>query len=36
VTVFDDLIGQERVVALLRAAAVSAAEVVWAREMGLF
>jgi DNA polymerase-3 subunit delta' len=34
VSVFDDLVGQERVVALLRAAAVSAAEVVWAREMG--
>jgi DNA polymerase III subunit delta' len=33
-SVFDDLVGQERVVALLRAAAVSAAEVVWAREMG--
>jgi len=32
-SVFDDLVGQERVVALLRAAAVSAAEVVWAREM---
>ncbi|HTC68169.1 MAG TPA: DNA polymerase III subunit delta' [Acidothermaceae bacterium] len=34
-TVFDDLVGQERVVALLRAAAISAAEVVWAREMGM-
>jgi DNA polymerase III subunit delta' len=34
VSVFDDLVGQERVVALLRAAGVSAAEVVWAREMG--
>jgi DNA polymerase III subunit delta' len=32
-SVFDDLVGQERVVALLRAAAISAAEVVWAREM---
>jgi DNA polymerase-3 subunit delta' len=34
VSVFDDLVGQERVVALLRAVAQSAAEVVWAREMG--
>ncbi|MDQ1540143.1 MAG: polymerase subunit delta [Actinomycetota bacterium] len=33
-SVFDDLVGQERVVALLRAVAQSAAEVVWAREMG--
>ncbi len=31
---FDDLVGQERVVALLSAVAASAAEVVWAREMG--
>jgi DNA polymerase-3 subunit delta' len=36
VTVFDDLVGQERVVGLLRAAAISAAEVVWTREMGMF
>jgi DNA polymerase III subunit delta' len=36
VSVFDDLVGQERVVALLRAAAISAAEVVWTREMGMF
>ncbi len=34
-SVFDDLVGQERVVSLLRAAAISAAEVVWAREMGM-
>jgi DNA polymerase-3 subunit delta' len=35
VSVFDDLVGQERVVALLRAASISAAEVVWTREMGM-
>jgi DNA polymerase-3 subunit delta' len=34
VSVFDDLVGQERVVALLRAVAQSAAELVWARELG--
>jgi len=34
VSVFDDLVGQERVVALLRAVAMSAAEAVWARELG--
>jgi DNA polymerase III subunit delta' len=33
-SVFDELIGQERVVTLLRGVAISAAEVVWAREMG--
>ncbi len=33
-SVFDDLVGQERVVALLRAVAMSAAEAVWARELG--
>src|SRR5450432_4760564 len=33
-SVFDDLVGQERVVALLRAVALSAAEAVWARELG--
>jgi DNA polymerase-3 subunit delta' len=34
VSVFDDLVGQERVVALLRTVAASAAEAVWARELG--
>jgi len=34
VTVFDDLVGQDRVVTLLRTVALSAAEVVWARELG--
>ncbi|MDQ1485360.1 MAG: polymerase subunit delta [Actinomycetota bacterium] len=33
-SVFDQLVGQERVVALLREAAASAAEAVWARELG--
>lgn len=33
-SVFDDLVGQDRVVSLLRAVAISAAEAVWAREMG--
>jgi DNA polymerase III subunit delta' len=33
-SVFDDIVGQERVVSLLRAVAVSAAEAVWMREMG--
>jgi DNA polymerase-3 subunit delta' len=34
VSVFDDLVGQERVVELLRVVAASAAEAVWARELG--
>ncbi|HZV25124.1 MAG TPA: hypothetical protein VFG00_02435, partial [Acidothermaceae bacterium] len=33
-SVFDDLVGQERVVALLRSVAISAAEVAWASELG--
>lgn len=33
-TVFDDLVGQDRVVTLLHTVALSAAEVVWARELG--
>jgi DNA polymerase-3 subunit delta' len=33
-SVFDDLVGQERVVSLLRTVAASAAEAVWARELG--
>ena len=33
-TVFDDLVGQERVVALLRSVAISAAEVAWASDLG--
>jgi DNA polymerase-3 subunit delta' len=32
--VFDDLVGQERVVALLRSVAISAAEVAWASDLG--
>src|SRR6185437_11116561 len=34
VSVFDDLVGQERVVALLRSVAISAAEVAWASDLG--
>ncbi len=33
-SVFDDLVGQERVVSLLRTVAASAAEATWAREVG--
>ncbi|HEY5456462.1 MAG TPA: DNA polymerase III subunit delta' [Acidothermaceae bacterium] len=33
-SVFDDLVGQERVVALLRSVAISAAEVAWASDLG--
>jgi len=34
VSVFDDLVGQERVVALLRSVAISAAELAWAGDLG--
>ena len=33
-SVFDDLVGQERVVALLRSVAISAAELAWAGDLG--